>query len=75
MCVTMHALRGLTAGVLRSDLSNLSGLPSGVYVGGAAGAPAAALEKLVSRCWPLNLIYDIGICIAQWEAASLVGTM
>jgi hypothetical protein len=38
----------LVDGVLQPELSDLDGgLPRGAYVGGAAGAPAAALERLV----------------------------
>lgn len=39
----------LVNGVLRADLSRLSGLPKGVYVGGLKGAPAAVVAKMVRR--------------------------
>jgi hypothetical protein len=35
-------------GALRPELSDLSGLPEGVYVGGIQGAPEAVASKLVS---------------------------
>lgn len=35
-------------GAFRPELSDLSALPQGVYVGGCAGAPAEALQQLVS---------------------------
>jgi Fe-S cluster assembly protein SufD len=37
----------LVDGRLRPELSDLSALPAGVYVGGAAGAPADVLQRLV----------------------------
>lgn len=49
----------LVNGVLRADLSRLSGLPKGVYVGGLKGAPAAVVAKMVRRgC-------GFGVCVAR----------
>jgi Fe-S cluster assembly protein SufD len=38
----------LVNGVFRPELSDLSALPAGCYVGGSAGAPADAVQQLVS---------------------------
>lgn len=38
----------LVNGVFRPELSDLSELPKGSYVGGSAGAPAEVLQQLVS---------------------------
>lgn len=38
----------LVNGAYRPDLSDLSAVPEGVYVGGSAGAPAEVLQQLVS---------------------------
>jgi Fe-S cluster assembly protein SufD len=38
----------LVNGVFRQELSDLAALPAGCYVGGSAGAPADALQQLVS---------------------------
>lgn len=38
----------LVNGVFRPDLSDLSALPAGAYVGSCTGAPAEALQQLVS---------------------------
>jgi len=40
----------LVNGHVRSELSDLTALPKGAYVGGAAGAPADVLKHLVSVC-------------------------
>lgn len=37
----------LVNGRMRPDLSDLSALPKDVYVGGAAGAPAEVLQRMV----------------------------
>jgi Fe-S cluster assembly protein SufD len=48
----------LVNGTFRPELSDLGALPQGAYVGGSAGAPAEALQQLVSLCvdgglsWP-----------------------
>jgi Fe-S cluster assembly protein SufD len=34
-------------GLFRPELSDLAGLPQGVYVGGSAGAPGDVLQQLV----------------------------
>lgn len=38
----------LVNGSLRADLSKMSGVPAGVYIGSIAGAPAEAVAQLVS---------------------------
>lgn len=51
----------LVNGTFRPELSDLSALGEGVYVGGAAGAPADALQQLVS-CRRLELQ-----CCCAWR--------
>lgn len=39
----------LVDGIFRPELSDISALPSGTYVGGSAGAPSEVLQQLVSK--------------------------
>lgn len=54
----------LVNGAYRPDLSDLSAVPEGVYVGGSAGAPAEALQQLVSDRLDMNTAPPPGISTA-----------
>jgi Fe-S cluster assembly protein SufD len=47
-------------GRVRPELSDLSALPKGAYVGSAAGAPADALKHIVSAGWGLGRRAGVG---------------
>ena len=49
-----HTRLVIVNGTLRPELSDLSGLPDGVYVGGIQGAPATAAKLLVRCSYPTS---------------------
>jgi Fe-S cluster assembly protein SufD len=62
----------LVNGVFRPELSDLAAVGEGVYVGGAAGAPAEAVQQLVShscrRCLvALRLLQSPRTCMFQMQ--------